>query len=73
MKVICVKKNIMSPLTVGKIYDILEERFEQGFLSGALYFISDNGDELLYFPSDKDLMPLEQWRDQQLNTLLDNE
>jgi hypothetical protein len=42
MKVICVKKNIMSPITVGKIYD-------------------------------KDLMPLEQWRDQQLNTLLDNE
>jgi len=73
MKVICVKKNIMSPLTVGKIYDILEERFEQDFLSGSLYFISDNGDELLYFPSDKDLMPLEQWRDQQLNTLLDNE
>ena len=73
MKVICVKKDIMSPLTVGKIYDILEERFEQDFLSGSLYFISDNGDELLYFPSDKDLMPLEQWRDQQLNTLLDNE
>ena len=66
MKVICVKKNIMSPITVGKIYDIIEERFEQGFLYGSLYFISDNGDELLYFPSDKDLMPLEHWRENQL-------
>lgn len=25
MKVICVKKSDMSPITVGKIYDILEE------------------------------------------------
>ena len=68
MKVICVKKSDMSPITVGKIYDILEE-FEPGYLLAASYFISDNGDELLYFPTDKDLMPLEQWRDNQLNKI----
>ena len=70
MKVICVKKNIMDPLTVGKIYDIIEEKFEPGYiLSNAFYFIADNGDQLLYFPNDKDLITLEQWRDNQLNNI----
>ena len=69
MKVICVKKNINDPITVGKIYDILEE-FEPGYLlANASYFIADNGDQLLYFHSDKGLIPLEQWRDEQLNKI----
>lgn len=69
MKVICVKKSDkMSPITVGKIYDILEE-FEPGYLLAPSYFISDNGDELLYLPTDKDLIPLDKWRDQQLNKI----
>ena len=35
-----------------------------------LIFVADNGDELWYEP-DKDFITLEQWREQQLNQILE--
>ena len=75
MKVMCVKYHKLKwfdrsgkpDLTVGKIYELIQ--YEDVYGEAGYYFVSDNGTELLYSEDDKDLIPLEQWRDNQLNKI----
>ena len=68
MIVVCVNKNRFSKdeLTIGKTYEIIED-ISEGI--NCFYFVADDGSELLYFDNDKDFIPLEQWREQQLNQI----
>jgi len=76
MKVICVKYHRLKwfdrsnkpDLTVGKIYDLIQYKNVDG--ERAYYYVSDNGTELLYSDDDKELIPLEQWRDNQIESVL---
>ena len=65
MNAVCIKNydEVNSRTTIGKVYEILKDHD-----SGDGYFVADNGDELWYF-SDH-FITLEQWREQQINTLL---
>jgi len=70
MKVICVNNNRFSKdeLTIGKTYEILSHT-EHG--DTVQWFIADDGSELLFFDNDTDFIPLEQWRENQINKLLE--
>jgi hypothetical protein len=65
MKAICIKNSdeVNSRTTIGKVYEIYEDD------SGDEYFVADNGDELWY--QSNYFISVEQWRENQLNKLLE--
>ena len=71
MKAICIKNydEVNSRTTIGKVYEICQEYNSSEDDDCSEYFVADNGDELWYF-SDY-FIPLEQWRENQLNKLLE--
>lgn len=70
MKAICIKNydDVNSRTTIGKVYEIFEDYVIND--SDDKYFVADNGDELWYHPDY--FITLEQWRENQLNKLLNN-
>lgn len=74
MKVVCMNKHHLDKLTIGKIYDVLIEEYDMfgdGSLVETHYIIDDDGKEILYGSiNNKDFIPLDEWRDNQLNKIL---
>ena len=63
-KVVCVNKNRCRYITIGKIYEV-----EGVTDDGQFYFISNNrGGE--YYYSTTFFIPLNEWREQQINKIL---
>lgn len=52
--------------TIGKTYDVTTDTSYGGETS---YFTGDDGTEYLFF-HDEDFIPLEEWRERQLNKIL---
>ena len=73
MKAVCINdsdKGVRVDLTYEKAYEVIG--FKNYFLSGNIYkIINDIGEGLWY--GESILMPLEEWRDQQLNEILKEE
>ena len=63
MKVICIIDNDCH-LTIGKIYNVLLQDKDKSWL-----IIDDIGRQMWYWDYNGILMPLEEWRDKQLNKL----
>ena len=73
MKAVCINdsdKGVRVDLTYEKAYEVIG--FKNYFLHGNIYkIINDIGEGLWY--GESILMPLEEWRDQQLNEILKEE
>jgi hypothetical protein len=63
MKLICIIDNDFH-LTIGKIYNVLLQDKDESWL-----IIDDIGRQMWYWDYNGILMPLEEWRDKQLNKL----
>jgi hypothetical protein len=53
--------------TIGKTYDVTVEVI---YGEETASFIGDDGTEYLFFRGDDDFVPLEEWRERQLNKVL---
>lgn len=53
--------------TIGKTYDVTVDVM---YGEETYSFVGDDGTEYLFFPGDDDFIPLEEWRERQLNKIL---
>ena len=53
--------------TIGKTYDVTVDVM---YGEETASFVGDDGTEYLFFPGDDDFIPLEEWREKQLNKIL---
>jgi hypothetical protein len=53
--------------TIGKTYDVTVDVM---YGEETASFVGDDGSEYLFFPGDDDFIPLEEWRERQLDKIL---
>lgn len=53
--------------TIGKTYDVTVDVM---YGEETASFVGDDGTEYLFFPGDDDFVPLEEWRERQINKIL---
>lgn len=67
MKVICIKNYDNYRTTIGRVYEVCQEYNSSSEDDYNEYFVADNGEKLWYHPDY--FIPLEQWRENQLNKI----
>ena len=65
VKVVCINCNGTDYLTIGNVYDLLEVTNHNMYL-----IVNDNGDRVCYFIYR--FISLAKWREQQINSILDD-
>ena len=70
-KVVCVKKGGNNFVTIGKIYEVLEEGSFLNYYKGAeeIYLVRNDIGNLNCYSVDK-FIPLSEWREQQINKII---